>query len=127
MANEITITGRLTINAGNLQHTFSPATRLADLASQAAAGGQQVIGTTAEALTMNSDVAANGYAYFKNISSTISIDIARATSAGTFAAMIRLLPNEFLIARVASTNIYAQAIESGGVSTAALQYQVFSP
>lgn len=127
MSNEITVTGRLTISAGNLQHNFAPATRLADLASQAAAGGQQVIGTTAEPLTMNTDVAANGYAYFKNISSGVTIDLARATAASSFSAFIRLLPNEFFIARVASTSIYAQAIASGGVETAALQYQVFSP
>lgn len=127
MAQEITYSARLSVSKGNLQHAFNPSVLLIDLASENGVGGQQVIGGTAEALEMNADVAAYGVAYFRNLSSLIAIDISKATNTTTFDPLIRLLPGEYAIARVASTNIWAKAITAGTNLEAVLQFQVFSP
>lgn len=127
MAQEITYSARLSVAKGNLQHAFNPSVLQIDLASDAGVGGQQVIGDTAEALEMNADVSANGMAYFRNLSDQISIDISKATNTTTFDPLVRLLPGEYVVGRVASTNIWAKANTAGTNTSAVLQFQVFSP
>jgi hypothetical protein len=127
MAGEINYGAKLSINRGNLQHQFTPSGLLLDLNSDQAAGGNQVIGGTAEALTFNGDVAAFGMAYFRNLSTAIAIDISKATNTTTFDPLIRLLPGEYSIIRGATTNIWAKASTSGTNTAATLQYMVFSP
>jgi len=134
MANEITISQRLQITKDNLQFLFAPDTKTADLASVASAGGNQEIGTTAEALDLNTDVAANGIAYFKNLSTSIPVEIGISAYSQTTAAttvmisLFRLNAGEAAIARPATTNIYAKAItSSGSPTTAFLSFQIFSP
>jgi hypothetical protein len=127
MADEITYQARLSVAKGNLQHSFVPSALQIDLASDNAVGGQQVIGGTAEALEMNADVAAHGMAYFRNLNENISIDISKATNTTTFDPLLRLLPGEYSICRVASTNIWARANTTGTNTEAVLQFQVFSP
>lgn len=127
MAQEITYSARLSVTKGNLQHAFNPSVLQIDLASEAGVGGQQVIGGTAEALEMNADVAAFGMGYFRNLSTEISIDISKATNTTTFDPLLRLLPGEYAIGRVASTNIWAKANTAGTNTSAVLQFQVFSP
>lgn len=127
MTLEINYSARMTVNKGNLQHAFNPSVLQIDLASDVAVGGQQVIGGTAEALEMNADVAAFGMAYFRNLSTAISIDISKATNTTTFDPLLRLLPGEYAIGRVASTNIWAKANTVGTNTSAVLQFQVFSP
>lgn len=127
MANEITYSARLSVSKNNLQHAFNPSVLQITLASEVGVGGQQVIGGTAEALEMNADIADYGMAYFRNLSSAISIDISKATNTTTFDPLIRLLPGEYVIGRVASTNIWAKAITAGTNTSAVMQFQVFSP
>jgi hypothetical protein len=124
MADEITVAGRISIKKGNLEQVFAPSTLLVDLASENAVGGNQVIGTNPESLVYNStDVAANGYAYFRNLSTSATITLNHATSTTAYTAFVRLEPGEFAIHRVASTSIHAQA----STTTAVLQYLILSP
>lgn len=124
MADEITVSGRIQIRKGNLEHVFAPSTLLVDLASENAIGGNQVIGTNPESLVYNStDVSANGYAYFRNLSTDATVSINYATSTTAFTAFVRLEPGEFAIHRIAQTAIYAQA----ATTTAVLQYYILSP
>lgn len=134
MAGEITISGRLAVAKGNLQYAFNPSTLQADLASETGAGGQQIIGGTAEALTLNADVSPYGYAFFRNLSTTIPIEIGVTAytnqSTAATSAMVstrRLLAGEYAIDRVASTSIFAKAITAGTNTEATLQFHIFSP
>ena len=124
MADEVSVSGRIQIRKGNLEHVFAPSALLVDLASENAIGGNQVIGTNPESLVYNAtDVAANGYAYFRNLSTAATIAINYATSTSAFTAFVRLEPGEYAIHRVAQTAIYAQA----STTTAILQYYILSP
>lgn len=134
MANEISITQRLQIAKGAFQFFFGPNTLQADLASEASAGGNQLIGGTAEALDLNTDVSANGVAYFQNLSTTIPVVIGvtgyTATAATTPTSMIsifRLNPSESCIARAATTSIFVSAVTSGANTQAYISFQIFSP
>jgi hypothetical protein len=127
MANEITVTGTLRVLRGNLQHTFSPSALQANLDSDVGVGGQQVLGQNAEQLEMNADVAPYGFAYFRNLSSTIAVEIDNSTNSATFNAFMRLLPGEYTISRLASTTLFARAVTQTGSTAATLQFQVFSP
>jgi len=135
MANEITISQRLQITKDNLQFLFAPDTKTADLASVASAGGNQLITGTAEALDLNADVTANGVAYFKNLSTTIPVEIGISaytqTTGGPAAtemiSLVRLNAGESSISRAATTSIYAKAITSGTNTDAYISFQIFSP
>lgn len=133
MANEITISQRLQITKENLQFLFAPDTKTADLASVASAGGNQLITGTAEALDLNADVTANGVAYFKNLSTTIPVEIGVGGFTSTTAAatemisLFRLNAGESSISRVATTSILAKAITSATNTNAYISFQIFSP
>jgi hypothetical protein len=133
MPNEITISQRLQITKENLQFLFAPDTRSADLASVASAGGNQIITGTAEALDLNGDVVANGIGYWKNLSTSIPIEIGVGGFTSTTAAatamisLFRLNAGEASIARAATTNIVAKAITSGTNTQAFISFQMFSP
>jgi hypothetical protein len=130
MANEISITNRLQIAKGSFQFFFAPNTLQADLASEASAGGNQIIGSAAEALDLNGDVSANGVAYFQNLSTPIELGISGYTSTTASTSMIslfRLNAGESCIARAATTSIFAKAITSGTNTQAFVSFQIFSP
>jgi hypothetical protein len=133
MANEISITNRLQIAKGSFQFFFAPNTLQADLASEASAGGNQIIGSGAEALDLNGDVSANGVAYFQNLSTAIPIELGisgytATTAAGTtMISLFRLNAGESCIARAATTSIFAKAITSGTNTQAFVSFQIFSP
>ncbi len=132
MANEISITNRLQIAKGSFQFFFAPNTLQANLASEASAGGNQLITGTAEALDLNADVTANGFAYFQNLSTAIpivGISAYSQTTAATTAmiSLFRLNVGESCIARAATTSVYAKAITSGTNTQAYISFQMFSP
>jgi hypothetical protein len=132
MANEISITNRLQIAKGSFQFFFAPNTLQADLASEASAGGNQIIGSGAEALDLNGDVSANGVAYFQNLSTAIPIELGisgytSTTASTTMISLFRLNAGESCIARAATTSIFAKAITSGTNTQAFVSFQIFSP
>lgn len=132
MANEISITNRLQIAKGSFQFFFAPNTLQADLASEASAGGNQIIGSAAEALDLNGDVLANGVAYFQNLSTAIPIELGisgytSTTATTSMISLLRLNAGESCIARAATTSIFAKAITSGTNTQAFVSFQLFSP
>jgi hypothetical protein len=133
MANEVSVSQRLQIAKGSFQFFFSPNTLQADLASEASAGGNQLITGTAEALDLNADVTANGFAYFQNLSTSIPIELGISAYSQTTAAttamisLFRLNVGESCIARAATTSVYAKAITSGTNTQAYISFQMFSP
>lgn len=132
MANEISISQRLQIAKGSFQFFFAPNTLQANLASEASAGGNQVITGTAEALDLNADVTANGFAYFQNLSTTIPIELGisgytSTTATTSMISLLRLNAGESCIARAATTSVFAKAITSGTNTQAFVSFQIFSP
>lgn len=132
MANEISISQRLQIAKGSFQFYFAPNTLQADLASEASAGGNQIIGGTAEALDLNTAVSANGVAYFQNLSTSIPIEIGisgftSTTASSSMISLFRLNAGESCIARAATTSIFAKAITTGTNTQAFVSFQIFSP
>ena len=133
MANEISISQRLQIAKGSFQFYFAPNTLQADLASEASAGGNQIITGTPEALDLNADVSANGFSYYQNLSTSIPIEIGISAFSQTTAAttamisLFRLNPGESCIARAATTNVFAKAITTGTNTQAFISFQIFSP
>jgi hypothetical protein len=133
MPNEITISNRLQITKDNLQFLFAPDTKSADLTSVASAGGNQLITGTEEALDLNADVLPNGIGYWKNLSTSIPVEIGVGGFTSTTAAatamisLFRLNAGEASIARAATTNILAKAIVNGTNTSAFISFQIFSP
>jgi|688.fasta_scaffold458265_2 hypothetical protein len=126
MANEITYSSRITVSKGNLQITYSPSAIQPDLESDTGSAGQQIIGTTPEAVTIGTDTSSGGMAFFRNLSTAASITVSKATNTASFDALLRLLPGEYVICRLQTTNVWAQAFTVSGATQATLQYHILS-
>lgn len=126
MANEITFSSRLSVSKGNLQLTYAPSALQPDLASDTGSGGQQIIGSTAEAIAIGTDTSTGGMAFFRNLSDAATITISKATNTTTFDPLLRLLPGEYVICRLQTTNVWAQAITVAAGTQATLQYHILS-
>lgn len=110
MAQEITVTLKMSVAKGYLVQKFEPGTILVDMSGTNAIGGVQNIGTTGEALTIT-DVSTAGYAFFRNTSTTISVDIGTGT-AGSFVAFMRLKAGEVAICRLGTNAPTARSVSS---------------
>lgn len=126
MANEITYSARLAVTKGNLQLTYAPSALQPDLTDDTGSAGQQIIGTTAEAVTIGTDTSTGGMAFFRNLSTAATITISKATNTTTFDPLLRLRPGEYVVCRLQTTNVWAQAITVTGATQATLQYHVLS-
>lgn len=120
MAQEITVTARLSVSKGYLVQKFDPGAILIDMSGTTAAGGVQDIGTSAEALTVT-DVSTAGWAYFRNTDTTNFVEIGTGT-AGSFVAFAKLKAGEACVLRLGTNAPTARA------NTAAikLQFQIFA-
>lgn len=108
MANEITIGVRLKALKGNLSVERRVDNVTADLAGSRYSANIQTVGTTKEQVVVGADVATPGWAYFRNHDSTHFVDIGVVVS-GTFYPLLRLLPGENQVVRLATLTFYAQA------------------
>lgn len=126
MANEITYSARLAVNNGNLQLSYTPSALQPDMASQTGSGGQQIIGDVAEAIAIGTDTVTGGMAFFRNLSTAATVTISKATNTASFDPLIRLRPGEYLVCRLQTTNVWAQAITVSGSTAATLQYHILS-
>jgi hypothetical protein len=126
MANEITYSSRLSVTKGNLQIAYAPSALQPNLDNDTGSAGQQIIGTTAEAVTIGTDTGTGGMAFFRNLSDAATITLSKATNTSTFDPLLRLLPGEYVICRLQTTNVWAQAITVAGGTQATLQYHILS-
>lgn len=126
MANEITYSARLSVAKGNLQLTYAPSALQPDLASDTGSAGQQVIGDVAESVTIGTDTGTGGMAFFRNLSTAATITISKATNTTTFDPLLRLLPGEYLVCRLHTTNVWAKAETVAAATAATLQYHILS-
>lgn len=99
MANEISITANLTATKGTSKVSRS-ATFSANWSVARKDSLTQVIGTTAEALSIGADIATNGWVHATNNDASNYVEIGR-DNAGTFMPLIRLNAGESTVFRLA--------------------------
>tara|TARA_R100001086_G_scaffold169725_5_gene92520 strand:+ start:5450 stop:5815 length:366 start_codon:yes stop_codon:yes gene_type:complete len=121
MADEISYTASLAINATNFVESFTPGKLSIDLASTAGSGGSQVIGTGHEAIAKG-DTAAGGVAFFRNLDETNYVEIGLEVSSA-FQPMVKLLAGEYALMRLATADVFAKA----NTANINLQYRMLSP
>jgi hypothetical protein len=126
MPNEITYSARLSVAKGNLQLTYAPSALQPDLASDTGSAGQQVIGDVAESITIGTDTLTGGMAFFRNLSDGATVTLSKATNSSTFDPLIRLLPGEYVVCRLQTTNVWARATTVAAATAATLQYHILS-
>ena len=97
MANEITVTGKISCTNGNFSETRNVSSLRRDQAAIGSASGVQVIGTSEETVTVG-DVGTLGYAYFRNLDATNYVDIGPDSTG--IVGFIRLEPGDFCILRL---------------------------
>jgi hypothetical protein len=106
MASEIQVISRLNVTKGNLSlDRFI--TINADMSGTHASFIVQNIGTSYEALSIGSDVAASGYAFIRNYDSTNYVEIGRVVSS-TFYPAIKLKAGETALFRIGGA-LFGQA------------------
>jgi len=119
MADEITVNLSLSAKKGYLNFKEQTGNFLVTMNGTTGAGGIQTIGTTGELLGVT-DVASAGYAFFRNTSTTINVDIGTGTT--TFVAFLKLKPGETAVCRLGTNAPSAKAASS----TVDLQYMIFA-
>lgn len=122
MANEITLTGSLSIAATNFAESFQPGALSIDLASTAGAGGAQTIGHSAHEQIAKGDTTNGGVFFFRNLDETNFVEIGLEVSS-TFYPFLKLLAGEYAVGRLATADIFAQA-DTASIN---LQYRMLSP
>lgn len=114
MANELTITARLSLRHGNLYITEDPGSISLTQSSPLHVGGTQVIPSASHASLDLNDVTTRGYAYFRNTDASKHITIGTDAS-GTFVPFLVLEPGEFALCRLSPAVVpYAKADSGSG-------------
>lgn len=108
MADEITIAASLSVTKGNLDQVRRMPTLSVDMTGTNYSGGAQSIGTSYEAVTISADVATAGFAVFRNNDETNYVEIGLEV-ASTFYPFARLNAGEYMLVRLGTTSIFAQA------------------
>jgi hypothetical protein len=127
MASEITVTVALQVNKTYLQHSQIPGSISIDMSGTRCAGGAQELSTSHEVVNLNELTTANqGWAYFRNTSSTAGQSIALGiVVSSTFYPVIEMKPGEVAMFRLNTTVSTAQAIYAKSSSgTPVLQYWI---
>ena len=116
MASEISISTRLYAKKSYLVIDHNPGTFAVTLSGSTSAGGIVSIPTTAGGTALSLDgitTATMGYAFFRNISATYSVQIGVRDASSNFLAFAKLQPGEVGLIRMNQTNPpYAIAITS---------------
>jgi hypothetical protein len=129
MANEITYNGSIVASSTNFSERIEPGSLSIDLADLEMASGVKEVDNTAagiEIVPTSSGLASGGMYFFRNLSTTVVLEIGRGPS-GSFAPFLMLKPGEYSIGRLASTvpatvAVFAKATTA---ATAELQFKVF--
>jgi hypothetical protein len=129
MANEITFNGSIVASSTNFSERIEPGSLSIDLSDlEMASGVKEVTEASAgtEIVATTSGLASGGMYFFRNLSTTLSVEVGRGPS-GSFAQFLMLKPGEYSIGRLASTMpatvaVFARTTTTG---TAELQFKVF--
>ncbi len=120
MANEGSITLRVSVSTGGLSESIVEAIKF-DVSAARVSAGTQTIGIAHEAVVLGADLGTPGYAYFENLDVTnfvqIGIDVAAA-----FYPLAKLLPGQLGLFPLATGTFYAKA----DLAACNLLFKVFS-
>jgi hypothetical protein len=116
MANEITISLKMSVLKGSLAHIENPGSISVTLTTGTAIGGVPAITTSAALLAMGS-VTSPGYAFFRNTDLTNFVEI--GTGTGTFVPFLKLKAGEASLMRLST------AAPSARANTASVNLQYF--
>lgn len=108
MANEVTVTGSISVTESSITQAIAESAVQFDLANTGPTkfiDHVQEIGTSEEAIDLG-DITAPGWCMMKNLDATNFIEIF-AVTAGT--AMFKLLPGEFFLGKLSATAPFAKA------------------
>jgi hypothetical protein len=124
MANEITVSGQLSVTKGSLALRKSIGTQRFDMTGTAYSAGVQSIATTAAgvAVSIATAVGTPGFAYFVNLDPTNYVEIGIQHSGTTFVAFMKVEAEETSLPirlAVASNALYARA------NTSAVEVEIF--
>ncbi|QNN24328.1 hypothetical protein HED60_19310 [Planctomycetales bacterium ZRK34] len=109
MANEITITQlKFSVAKGDIALDKTISNQQIDMSGDAFVWQVQNVGTSHEALSVPSEIATAGYAFFRNLDDTNFVEIGIDDTA-TFESVIKLKPSEFALLRLSTTAPYAKA------------------
>lgn len=116
MANEIKVTAKLSIEKSYLSNSNSVTNLQINQSGDGVESGVQLIGTSAEAISLG-DITTAGYAYFGNLESSNTIQIGQDVSAGGFEEPMLLNAGEVALFRIdLATGGVLQAKASGADS-----------
>lgn len=111
MANELTISASLKVAKGHLREELTKAGLLATMAGSLSLKGVQPIGTAYEAVTIG-DVGTAGWAAFINLDTTNYVELGVEVAAA-FYPLVKLLPGEVALFRLAAGTFHARANTAG--------------
>lgn len=119
MADEISVTARLTVANGSLAFDRNVVRKQFDQTTARVSGGVQTIGTGShEALGVGADISSAGYAFFQNLDATNYVEIG-IDDTGTFEPLLKLEAGEVAVCPLTTTGVYAQA------NTAAVELEFY--
>lgn len=101
MANEVTVTGSLSVTEAGITKTVAKTAAQYDLATTPTKFQEHIqdVGTSEEALDMG-DITAPGWFYLENLDATNFVQVYAATAETSFA---KLLPGEFIMGKLEAT------------------------
>lgn len=107
MANEITVTGSISVDEASIIQAIAESAVSFDLATTPTkyVDHIQEIGTSEEAIDMG-DITTPGWFFAKNLDAVNFIELYAATAETAFA---KLLPSEFIMGKLAATAPFAKA------------------
>ena len=118
MASEINYNLQLQRLKGYASESYKSGTLYADQTGSTATGGNQTIGTAAEALVMG-DVTTSGFSWFRNTDATNFVEIGTGTGT-SFAVFIKLKAGEAAVCRLGTNAPTAKA----NTASINLQYHI---
>ena len=119
MADEITLTYKLSLSNGDLKRSKSISSKKSDQATKGLAAGAQTIGTTHEALALG-DLTTPRFGHITNLDTSNYVELGVDVS-GAFHAFMRLDPGESLPLKLAATAPYAKA----NTASVILEYELW--
>lgn len=108
MAEEISVSARLRANKSYLQ-VDRQANYKVDMTGNKSSTVTQSIGTSDEALAINSDIGTAGVGWLRNLDATNYVTVGVRDGSATYIPLLKLKPGEAQLVRFATNTIYAKA------------------
>lgn len=106
MADEITVITGLHVSKGGSAQQIGPVRETVDMTGEGFVWHRQTIGTSAEAVTIPSDIGTAGWCHVRNRDATNYVTLRIGSGGSDFA---KLLAGESALFRLASSSLYALA------------------